>query len=323
MYYFMGIHKETEELLEAVKGIVSPDNPTTARFVLYKLISIGALQSTKQYDKLLNHIRDARIRGDLEDECFLDNKRTVATYFPSANLSDYIESMKHLYKRDRWADQPQLPLILVEKGTVGDVLRETCRKYQVPLFISSGYYSRPFLVRLADMILKRKGRVNIGYVGDGDPSGFDIERAARRGNGGTGVTRREGLFEILQTSDNNVEWFFLEETNQVSVMTNEDATRIVTWERLAITDEDLRGFEEYQLVPVKDKDTRAKTFVEAHGESARRGNEYFGSEVEALDLGELQSRVRNHITMSTDDTVWQETEALEEEDLERLSSLGN
>ena len=183
---------ETERIIEAVKTIVHPSNPWTARFVLYKLISTGVLESTDQYDKLLNILRDARQRGDLDDDCFLDNKRTIRRLQGHTNLADYVEFMRRAYHRCRWENQTSLPLVLVEKGTVGDVLEGICDEFQVPLFISSGYYSRPFLCRLAEMIVRRGNEVRIGYVGDGDPSGFDIERAARKGNDLQGSARLKG-----------------------------------------------------------------------------------------------------------------------------------
>jgi len=76
------------------------------------------------------------------------------------------------------------------------------------------------------------------------------------------------------------------------------------------------GFSEFQLVPVKTGDTRAKAYIEEHGDRARRDGEYLGAEAEALDLEELQRRVRERIKRRTDSVAWEETERLELEDLE-------
>jgi hypothetical protein len=57
-------------------------------------------------------------------------------------------------------------VILVEKGTCGMVVKPTTDKYQVPLFVSAGYYSRTFLVRLAKFIWDNRDKlVYIGYCG--------------------------------------------------------------------------------------------------------------------------------------------------------------
>ncbi len=102
---------------------------------------------------------------------------------------------------------------------------------------------------LAEMIVRRGNEVRIGYVGDGDPSGFDIERAARKGNDLQGSARREGLFEILKSVDNEAEWTFLTHGDRTYMFREEEIR--VTWERLAITNQDLASFDGPQLVPVK------------------------------------------------------------------------
>src|SRR5438552_15959508 len=141
-----GSSDETLDIVKAIQGLVSSENPTTVRFLLYKLISTGVLQSTKQYAKLVTIVRDARVRGELEDDCFVDNKRVVHDRSSWKNLEDYKDTIKHAYSRDRWVDQNDRVIILVEKGTVGDVLHSTCRGLYSPLYVSTGYYSRPFLV---------------------------------------------------------------------------------------------------------------------------------------------------------------------------------
>ena len=289
--------KETMKIIEAIQVLADPENPSTARFILYKLISLGILSGTDKYDKLLNILRDARITGEINDEAFVDSKRVVHNPTVWLNLESYTETMRQWYSRDRWATQENRVVLLVEKGTVGDVLRNTCSELQTPLFVSTGYYSRPFLRRLADLVLNASGPVKIGYVGDGDPSGFDIERAARRGNGLEGSLRREGLYDILASQPDG-----------------EAAWERVTWKRLAITDADLKSFSGFQLVPVKTSDTRAVRFTEEHGD--------FGAEVEALDQLVLQKRVRAFIDDWIDWTAWHETEKLENEDQFKLAELG-
>src|ERR1039458_9487846 len=110
--------------------MVSPSKPTTARFCLYKLISIGVLKSTAQYEKLLGILRDARVRGDIDDDCFIDSKRTVSKLTTWKSVEEFREDTRDWYDKDYWADQTKYPIILVEKGTVGLVLGCTCREYQ-------------------------------------------------------------------------------------------------------------------------------------------------------------------------------------------------
>ena len=307
-----GRSKETEHVVASVQDLATPSNPTTVRFLLYKLISTGVLQSTAQYEKLVTIIRDARIRGELDDDCFVDNKRTMHSSATWSDLTDYKDTIRTLYERDKWLTQKNRPIILVEKGTVGDVLKRICGEYQVPLFVSSGYYSRPFLCKLADLIIKRCGPVQIGYVGDGDPSGFDIERAAKMGNGEDGSKRREGLMEIIIKKCHE---YGRGDAEEICLGVHDG------WKRLAITDEDLGGFTDFQLVPVKEGDTRTERFIVEHGVAAERDSSFYGAEVEALDQAILQDRVREFIELYTDSVAWAETLLLEEADLRTLSEL--
>src|SRR5207245_2100789 len=124
-------------------------------------------------------------------------------------------------------------------------------------------------------------------VGDGDPSGFDIERAAKEGNGLFNCAKREGLYELLLSRDGG-DW----------------AWEHLTWERLAITDEDLAKFKGFQLVPVKEDDTRSAEFKWEHRDSSKRDGQFFGAEVEALEQEVLQARVKAFIQQFIDADAW-------------------
>lgn len=294
------LNKKTIEIIEAVRGMVSPEAPSTVRFVLYKLISQGILSSTKDYNKLVNALSQARIRGDLDDSCFADNKRTVSTPPVWENVEQFREQTKSWYSRDHWKTQDNFPIILVEKDTVAQTIREVCSELQVSLFSGSGYCSRPFLCKLAEMILERKRPVQIGYIGDHDASGLDMERAAHFGNGGEGSKARHGLIDLL--------WF---------LDGGQEAYKKMTWERIGVTYQDFLGFSGSQLVSVKEEtelkkgDPRAKAYIAEYGE--------FGSEVEALEVEMVQQRVRDFVKKHTDPKAWAASEALEAADREELT----
>jgi len=297
-----GRTNQTLQIIEAVNRILETNNPTTVRFLLYRLISEGLLESTKQYQKLTGILRDARIRGEVDDDAFVDNKRVLHSSTTWQDLSSFKDEMKRWYSRDYWGDQTEQPVLLVEKATVGDVIKGLCSEFQTPCFASQGYFSRPFLCKIADLILKTKRHARIAYIGDHDASGLDMERAARMGNGLQGTACREGLLEILISKDGGIE-----------------AWDNLTWERLAITDDDLRSFSGPQLVLSKEDtedgrgDTRAKAYVELYGR--------YGAEVEALEQTVLLDRVRNFITLHTNLLTWSASETLEKLELERLAGL--
>lgn len=308
------LNDDTIEILNEIMTFISVGDPTTVRFVLYRLVSTGFLPSTekKYYLKLVNILKDARKSGVIDDECFVDHKREPVLPLVWMDLNAYKDTMKKWYERDYWADQPSRPIILVEKGTVGDVLRKTCSALQTPLFISAGYYSRPFLCQIADF-LKRQGKpCHIGYVGDADPSGIDIERAAQgiNGNGNS-----EGLKDILE---------------------KQGANPAYTWTRLAITRDDLKNFDRKQLIDIKQAmetdegeitkgDPRSPSFEASEWGKAtsKTHGEVLCAEVEALEREELVNRVRTFITGHTDQTLWEESKTKEEQDQEQLDQVFN
>ena len=84
------------------------------------------------------------------------------------------------------------------------------------------------------------------------------------------------------------------------------------WGRLAVQHAD---FDDHDLIPlaVKQKDRRARAFIEKHGDEC--------AEVDALPPSELRSRVRQAIESHIDQERWkrlQETERLEKETLDKV-----
>src|SRR5207302_11106968 len=117
----------------------------------------------------------------------------------------------------RWRSQPKKVVVAVEKFTLRGVVEPITKEYRVPLCVSTGYFSQPFIRDIANIIKSDDRPTIIGYIGDHDPSGMSIELAAQCGNvatGATGTQRKEGL-EQKCPRDYGYDW---------------------TWERLAVTD---------------------------------------------------------------------------------------
>ncbi len=252
-----GVNKKTAEVLSMLKSILDPANPTTKRFVFYRLVSLGVFaNSLPKYNAMLATIRNACIRGEIDDACFVDNKRVTHHVSQWAGLPNFMSTVRSAYRRDYWADQDKHVCILVEKGTVGEVLRPITDEYGIRLHVSAGYNSRSFLCSIAESIAPADKETCVGYVGDFDPNGLDIERSYRRGNDSTGARKREGLFDILE---NRFDF---------------DCSRI-QWSRLALTEDDLTSLNASQKVKVKAGSSLSPKYKQTYGD--------FGAEVEALD----------------------------------------
>jgi hypothetical protein len=265
--------KKTLERIAAIKEFLSPERPVSVRYCMYTLLSRGLIDSTKDIAKVTNICRENRVNGTFEDECFVDNRRRVDEPNSWKNLADYREWYSGFYRRNFWQDQPQRIECWLEKDTTSFLVQDVANKWGIPLRVSTGYFSRPFLCRAAHDLGEIIKPISIVYIGDFDPTGLDIERAARCGNDLDGPQRREGLFDILKKKYN---WDFDRFTDQI------------TWKRIGITHSDFLNLPEPARIPIKQDlsdengertkrgDPRALAYKEEFGE--------FGAEVEALEV---------------------------------------
>jgi hypothetical protein len=190
-----------------------------------------------------------------------------------------------------------VPIILCEKRGHGDILKNVCGTERVRLFLSKGIHARSFLCHIAEHVAEVIGNgqgVRIGYLGDHDASGLQMERTAENGNAERGVRRREGLRQILRKKYGLV-------------------SPDLTWTRLGLTTEQFLSLPREARVPVKVKDNNAKAYA------ARFGN--FGGEVEALGFETLQGLVRDFIESHKDQDLWEESRRTEQDELRRLAAV--
>jgi hypothetical protein len=288
--------------LNAVRAILNPDNPISVRSCCYHLLSLGLLESTEDFNNMCKKITAARLRESedgnfLPDDCFVDHSRVLEFRQGHTSVEDFFELVKNGYSRDPWQSQPLVPIILCEKRGHGDILKNVCGTEQVRLFLSKGIHARSFLCHIAEHvaeIISNGQAVRIGYLGDHDASGLQMEITAENGNAERGVRRSEGLRQIL---------------NNKYGLSSPD----LTWTRLGLTTEQFLSLPQEARVPVKVKDNNAKAYA------ARFGN--FGGEVEALGFETLQGLVREFIESHKDQGPWEESRRTEQDELRRLAEV--
>ena len=317
---YENLDPKTKEMLEVVKKILAEETDEdgtrviSIRSIMYKLISnvFGEtyIKSTRDMQKVYNHVKGARKRGDegFEDDRFNDAKRVKDENQGWSSFEDYVATIRDAYRCDPWKTQDCLPMILVEKNTVADAIRSVTRKYKVPLFISQGYFSRSFLCLIARRIEQAQDAGNlvaVGYIGDHDPSGWNIEASVQAGNREAFDDHRmnHGLKELLK----------------------ENYLFPSYWKRLAVTTKQFEDMDDDLRVDVKEVerdengtlvrgDTRCDAYV-------RRFRTNRAAEVEALSSATLRDLVERFILLYRDDTAWDAAMAKEQADLARLSGL--
>ncbi len=256
----------------------------------------------------------------LDDECFVDNKRRVEEYDTWHNLDEYVRGLAGGYFLDHWQNQPCHIECWIEKDTTSSLVEDVCLEFGIPLRVSSGSFSRAFLIRAADRVHEEAmlaKQIHVLYVGDFDPKGISIEKTARQGNARGGARKREGLFDILQSKHG---W------------TADECERRITWPdveedggRIAVTLKDFRRLPDSLKVDVKQAtmdeekeemrkgDALAPAYMEKYGELC--------AEVEAVEvrkLGIVGRRLEAAINKLIDRDTWEASERRQERDRKRL-----
>jgi hypothetical protein len=296
------VFPETARQLAAIRPLLDPDNPISVRTCCYHLLSLGLLESTDNFASMQAKITAARLRESddpnfLEDDCFVDHSRVLEFSRGYTSVEKFFGLVKNSYSRDPWQTQPVVPVIMCEKRGHGDILKTVCGTERVRLFLSKGIHARSFLCLIAEniaAILERGQGVRLGYLGDHDPSGLQMEHAAENGNTEKGVKRREGLRQILRKKYGLV-------------------SPDLTWTRLGLTTEQFLELKPEARVPVKTEDNNAKAYAARFGD--------FGGEVEALGFAGLQGLVREFIESCKDQYAWEESRRIEQSELRRLAEV--
>lgn len=204
-----------KEVIEAVKvelaSFASEDYKPTLRAMFYRLYSRGVIPNTPSaYDRLSKTTGNARVEGELDMDCFVDNSRQVIedfneTYWTPQELIDArIESLKNSQFDytdyiPRWHNQPHYVEDWIEKDSMAGVFQIILEGLDVRIVPMKGNVSWTFLNECANRIkhfMSLGKQIHILYYGDFDPSGeymdtdlenrlgeLDIEIDPRSGEG--------------------------------------------------------------------------------------------------------------------------------------------
>lgn len=275
----MGLHDKTKELIRAAKAVLSEYNPMTLRQVFYQLVSSHAQENTpEEYDRLGRALVNARKEGMIPWEWLEDRTRRPHDVSMWRDLPAFIETVKTAYRRDVWISQAQQVVVWLEKDALSGVFEEITEDYGVSLVVGRGYNSWSVRKTLADRIAEYEDTgkpTTILYFGDFDPSGEDILRD---------LEESFGFFEVFP--------------------------ELV---KVALTPGQV---EEYHLPPnfAKHSDSRAKKFIEKHGEKA-------AVELDALPVKVLQAMIRENVESCLDLSALESVRQVQAEERARLVAM--
>lgn len=223
------VQKRTLPLLKCAVQSLADEHPMTLRQLFYRMVSQGVLPSTEDryYRKLGALMTRLREAGGVPRTWLVDHIR--ATLKPSSwsGLADFGETIRRVYRKDFWSGMPHHVEVFCEKDAIAGTLQPVTNEFDVALRVCRGYSSVSFAGEIADLWTDIEKPIFAYYLGDFDPSGFDIERD---------LTEKLGRY----------------------------SGRSFEWKRLAVNEDD---FDAFGLLPlaVKVSDRRSSGFVRKYG----------------------------------------------------------
>lgn len=273
----MGKHHRTVKLIELAAEILAETHPMTVRQVYYQLVSRQAIKNSRSaYGAVCTALRDARLDGTIPWEHIEDRLRRPRCVSMWDDLVDFGKAVRRSYRRDVWNTQPGVLEAWLEKDALSGIFEEVLEPYGVTLNVGRGYDGWSSIHEAAERYGAGDGSdggplVKVIYFGDHDPSGEDMLRSLR-----------ERLADLGSRP---------------------------AIERVAILREDI---ERHNLPPdfAKKSDTRAKAFIETHGDQA--------VELDALPVTVLRQRLKDAVEARMDMDALAAVRRAEKADLRRL-----
>jgi len=162
-------------------------------------VTLGGLKDDRYEDDRLDRFEDT-IESRLEE---LSLDRMLDETF------DYLEPVFYV---ERWAEQPEVVEIWIEKEALASTIESWVSDLGVPIRVNRGYSSWTFIydnVRALTRALQKHKKITILYLGDLDPSGVDIQRFLEEALRYFGLDPDAVRFERLAVTPEQVERFNL------------------------------------------------------------------------------------------------------------------
>ena len=245
----------------------------TARQVYYRLVAAAKIPNTPtSYKNLTSLLADARYAGLVDWDLIEDRGREPDSPSEWDSIDDLVDAAVRQWRSPRWNDQPHYVELWVEKQALAGVLAPIARRHHITLMVNKGYSSASAMKAAADRMSEQCSGDRtpiVLYLGDHDPSGNDMVRDIR----------------------DRLEEFGV------------DSLEV---RKLALTRAQIDQFNPPPN-PAKITDSRAKAYIEEHGE--------FSWELDALPPRELNRLVDRAIRGIVDDELMEA--AIAREDAER------
>jgi hypothetical protein len=253
----------------------------TLRQLYYQFVSRGFIPNNqREYKNLGDVINDARLAGLVDWEAIVDRTRDLKSLAHWDTPADIVEACAKQFRIDKWAEQPRRVEVWIEKDALVGVIEGVCQGLDVPFFSCRGYTSQSEMWAAAMRLrqfAKDGQRPLVLHFGDHDPSGIDMTRDIRS--------------RLEEFSGDDVEL-----------------------RRLALN---MPQVQQYNPPPnpAKITDSRAKGYIEEHGDESW--------ELDALEPQVIANLIRNEIQGVLDQDKWDEAVEQEKEHRRQLQAVSD
>jgi hypothetical protein len=173
-----GLAKATQALREAIMAAFEDTGkPVTVRQMYYLLTVLGAVEKEESgYRKAQRQLLALRRAGLVPYNWVSDNTRWMRKPTTYAGLGDFFDRAAAYYRQDLWVRSDVYVEVWCEKDALAGVLMPVTSEYDVPLMVVRGFSSETFAYNAAEAMIETGRPCFVYYVGDFEPSGWQIAR---------------------------------------------------------------------------------------------------------------------------------------------------
>lgn len=176
---------EKDTLLRASLSIIAEEGgQVTLRHLFYRLVGQGLIDKTEAgYKRVGSYTKDWRHAGLMPYAALSDNTRWYYGDIRYNSPEEAVASALRNYHSDIWSEWNTHKEIWTEKDAMVSILLSVANPLGVKVFSTRGYASIGSMANTAAPnileYLNQEKYVYVYYFGDHDPSGKDIDRAAK------------------------------------------------------------------------------------------------------------------------------------------------
>jgi hypothetical protein len=151
--------------------------PTSVRFLFYELVARRIIsKSGERPDQIVRQaLTDLRERGLVPWDWIVDETRSVEDFTGSTSVAEDWLLFLDVARIDPW--RGKIPFVITESRSLAGVLRAMCREYRIRITSTNGQVGGFLHTKVAPRL---KPGDCVGYLGDHDLAGDDIEANTRR-----------------------------------------------------------------------------------------------------------------------------------------------